>query len=71
MTTNYEEYSIIRAKRDLGKVSKGTQGTILIVFNNKVNHYEVEFMDSDGNSIEVLTVSQEDIELVSSSGDKK
>ena len=57
----FKEYDLILAKTDLEKVSKGTKGTILIVYDDK-KHFEVEFVDTAGNTLNILTVSESQIE---------
>ncbi len=61
----YQEYDVIRT---VGKLSldipKGTIGTILIVYDTLPKRYEVEFVDSNLEHIQVLTVNERDIELV-------
>jgi hypothetical protein len=41
----------------------GAIGTILIVYDAKPNAYEVEFCGADGESIAVLTLHEEELEL--------
>lgn len=54
------EYDVIVSKRLLSfNVPRGTMGTILIVYNSKC--FEVEFVDSEGATLDVLTVNIEDI----------
>jgi hypothetical protein len=58
----YKEYDVVIARNPLPNVPKGTMGAVLIVYENST-HYEVEFLDSVGNSLNVLTVSEDDLEL--------
>jgi len=59
-----KEYDIVLAKRDLSsKVLKGTGGTILLVLHSNPNVYEVEFLDSNYEHIELLTVYEDDIQF--------
>lgn len=58
----FKEYDVVIAKLDFENVLKGTKGTILILLDDK--NYIVEFMDTEGNSLNVLTVNEKDIELV-------
>jgi len=59
----YNEYDVVKAKRRLSeKVFKGCKGAILMVFESSPTAYEVEFVDNKGNSLEVMTVSEKDIE---------
>jgi hypothetical protein len=54
-------------------VEAGTTGTILMVYDERVGDkpkpgepldFEVEFTDDDSNTIAIMTVSEEDLELV-------
>lgn len=59
-----KEYTVVKALKQLSdKVEKGNIGTILIVYNNPSNAYEVEFVDNEGNHLETLTVNESDIEI--------
>ena len=58
----FQEFDSIVSKRDLENVPKGTKGVILLVFES-LQDYEVEFLDEDGTTINVLTVNENDIEL--------
>ena len=60
-----KEYDVIQAKRDLSQVVKqGTKGAIMLIVHNEPNKYEVEFVDSNGDTLELLTVDEIDLELV-------
>ncbi|MDF2513940.1 MAG: hypothetical protein K0S04_3806 [Herbinix sp.] len=60
----FKEYDVVFAVRDLTKiVLKGLKGVILMVYDSTSPYYEVEFIDEDGNTIEILTVSERDIEI--------
>lgn len=59
----FTEYEIVKAKRNLrGEVSKGTRGTIVMVYDSSVRDYEVEFFDEQGNHLALLTVNELDLE---------
>jgi len=56
------EYDVVKAKRNLSNnVSKGCIGTIVMIYENPRLAYEVEFFDSNNESIDILTVETEDI----------
>ena len=56
----YKELQVVKAKRAFSeKVPKGCLGTIVYVHSAKV--YEVEFVDNEGDTLEVLTVEEKDI----------
>ncbi|MDR7345462.1 hypothetical protein J2X14_003909 [Pantoea alhagi] len=59
------EYDVVKAKRELSdKVLQGTRGAIVLVYEDPVLGYEVEFVDNKGDSLSVLTVCPNDIELL-------
>jgi hypothetical protein len=65
MKTKFFEYDIVKSIHPLEKsVPSGTTGAILMVFASEHPQYEVEFVDSEGESLAVLTVKEEDLELV-------
>jgi hypothetical protein len=65
MNTKFFEYDTVRSTRSLGDgVPSGAAGAILMVFTSKNSEYLVEFVDSEGESLAVLTVKEEDLELV-------
>ncbi len=56
-----QEYTVIRSLEDINEVvKKGAIGTILMVFKDDVNHYEVEFMNNE-KSLGIYTVSENQI----------
>ncbi|HMP30116.1 MAG TPA: DUF4926 domain-containing protein [Saprospiraceae bacterium] len=58
----FTEYDVVRSLINLPKVPVGSVGTILIVHESNMD-YLVEFVDIEtGESLNVLTVSQKDIE---------
>lgn len=59
----FNEYDVVYAKVDLSpKIPKGSRGTVLMIFNATPNDYEVEFVDEDGETLEVITVSEINLE---------
>jgi hypothetical protein len=65
MNAKFFEYDVVRLIRSLGEnAPSGTFGTVLIVFTSTNPQYEVEFVNSAGESLSVLTVNEEDLELV-------
>ncbi len=60
----FQDYEVIKATKDLSsKVLKGTKGTILLTYDtNMLPQYEVEFVNENGDTLDILTVSEEDIE---------
>jgi hypothetical protein len=65
MNTKFLEYDVVRSTRPLGEgVPVGTSGAVLMVFASAHPQYEVEFVDSAGESLAVLTVKVENLELM-------
>src|ERR1700712_4207519 len=62
----FNEYDVIIAKSNLENTLKGSKGTVLIVYDDK-KHYEIEFVDAEGNTLSVLTVSEAGIEKCNNS----
>jgi hypothetical protein len=61
-----KEYDIVESLYDLSdKVLKGYRGTVLIVYSDFPNAYEVEFVSDTSVTIDVLTVKADDIKLMS------
>lgn len=61
----FKEYDVILSKCDLSTAVKcGTKGAIMLVLHKDPNTYEVEFIDEYGDTLELLTVDEDDIELV-------
>lgn len=59
-----DELDIVTAKRDLSKlVLRGCVGTIVMVYDKPRLAYEVEFFDKEGQTIELITVEKEDVQL--------
>lgn len=59
-----QEYDVVLANRDLSEsVKQGTKGVIMLVVHKQPNKYEVEFVDEGGDTLELLTVDELDINL--------
>ena len=57
-----KELDVMTACKDLSKkVKKGCIGTIVYVYENPKLAYEVEFFDDEYNTIELITVTKDDI----------
>ncbi|MCL2083435.1 MAG: DUF4926 domain-containing protein [Oscillospiraceae bacterium] len=62
----FEEYASVQATKDLSdNVIAGCIGVIVFIYNDPRLAYEVEFFDDKNNTIDVLTVEPDDIELKS------
>ena len=58
-----KDHDVIKINCDLSdKVLKGAEGTIVMVFNQPYLAYEVEFIDVEGYTLDILTVTPEQIE---------
>lgn len=63
----FKEYDLVTAKNNLSdRVLQGSRGTIVLVYQEPVLGYEVEFIDNEGETLNVLTVFPDDIELLTS-----
>ena len=59
------EYDIVIALKPLGdKIKKGDEGTVLMVYPSKPVEYEVEFLDNEGETLDILTVKAKDIKKI-------
>jgi hypothetical protein len=59
----FTEYEVVKAKSNLSEeVSKGTRGTIVMVYDSSTHDYEVEFFDEHGEHLALLTVNELDLE---------
>lgn len=61
----YEEFQIVKSTKKLShKVLEGCIGTIVYVHSGYPQAYEVEFCDLENETIDVLTVTEDDITSV-------
>lgn len=61
----FKEYDVVRAKHDLNSIiCRGTKGAVMLILHENPNKYEVEFVDENGETLELLSVGDEDLELV-------
>lgn len=61
----YEELQVVRATKKLSdNVEIGCIGTVLYVYSGESRGYEVEFVNDDYETLDVLTVGEKDIEIV-------
>jgi hypothetical protein len=70
-----EEYDVVRLLRDLPEhnLSAGSTGAVVMDYTKHSNlnlpaAYEVEFVDSEGVTQALVTVAEEDLEVVSRPG---
>ena len=56
------ELDIVKLTCDFRGLSAGTRGAIVLEYDGTA--FEVEFIDSNGNTIDVLTTPAEKIELI-------
>ena len=62
-----KELDVVKLTQEFEGVPSGTEGTIVLEYDGR--YYEVEFFDSNGDTIDVLTTPANILELVSSSPD--
>ncbi len=59
------EYDVVIANKDLSQsVVKGTKGAIMLIVHKEPYKYEVEFVDKYGDTLELLTVDELDLDLI-------
>jgi hypothetical protein len=63
----FQEYQKVKLRKDIPGVnlSTGAKGVVLIVHEvpDLPRAYEVEFLDQDGGTLALLTLTDEDIEI--------
>lgn len=65
MKQSPKELDIVKSVRDLSEtIPKGTKGAIVAVYGSDKPAFEVEFVDEEGETIDILTVMKEDLELI-------
>lgn len=57
-----KELDVVELIKDFKNIPAGTEGTIVCEYDGKA--FEVEFFDNDGNTLDVITVPIELLELV-------
>ena len=57
-----KELDVVKLVKDFNGLSTGTEGTIVLEYDG--TYFEVEFLDSDGDIIDVFTTTADAIELV-------
>lgn len=65
MKSKFSEYDVVKLIRSCDeKVPIGTIGAVLMVFPSFTTQYEVEFFDDEEESLAVLTVNEDDLQLI-------
>lgn len=59
-----KELDVVRLKDNYKEISKGTEGTIVLLYDEK--NCEVEFFDKDGDTIDVVMIPLKKLELINS-----
>lgn len=57
-----KELDVVRLTEDFQGLPVGTKGAIVLEYDG--THFEVEFFDDDGDTIDVFTTPAEKLELV-------
>ncbi len=59
----FQEYDVVRLREtsDTVTLPAGTKGTVLMIYPDTKNAYEVEFVDDAGNSLGTFSVSETDL----------
>ena len=50
-----KELDVVRLTEDFAGISAGTKGTIVLEYDG--THFEVEFVDASGDTIDVITTT--------------
>lgn len=58
-----KELDVVRLKTDFRNISAGVEGTIVLEYDSTA--FEVEFVEAEGDTINVLTTPSEILEVVS------
>lgn len=56
-----KELDVVKLNKDFGSIKKDTEGTIVNKYDDK--NFEVEFFDKKGNTIDVVTISIDYLDL--------
>ena len=59
-----KELDVVKLIEDFAGISAGTNGTIVLEYDG--THFEVEFVDASGDTIDVVTTPSELLALVES-----
>ncbi len=64
----FEDYEVVKLKADLPAegLKAGARGTVLMVYPEPPQEYEVEFLDGDGQTLAVLTLPEDRLAKVPS-----
>jgi hypothetical protein len=57
-----KELDVIKLIEDFSGISAGTKGTIVLEYDG--THFEVEFVDENGDTIDVVTTPSRLLELI-------
>lgn len=57
-----KELDVVKLTKSFAGISAGTKGTIVLEYDG--THFEVEFVDEAGDTIDVITTPTELLELV-------
>ena len=62
----FAEYAVVKLKRDLPayNLKAGTLGATVMVHHDSPPAYEVELVDAEGDTLEVLTLTDDDLVAV-------
>ena len=56
-----KELDVVRLKENFNGIPAGTEGTIVLEYDG--THFEVEFFNNNGDTIDVLTTPTEMVEI--------
>lgn len=58
----FKEHEMVKLKRNIDSMPAGSIGTIVFVHHDPRVAYIIEFLDTDGNTLDLLTVEEADVE---------
>jgi hypothetical protein len=60
----FDEFEVVSLKRPIRSLDAGAIGAIVMVYDSVPPAYEVEFADSNGVTLELLTLHDDDLSRV-------
>jgi hypothetical protein len=64
----FNEYDVVRLRRQIPEcgLAEGQIGTVVLVYGDPPEAYEVEFTDGDAHTVALLTLDEQDLEKAAS-----
>jgi Domain of unknown function (DUF4926) len=64
----FSEYDVVKLKQPKAGLPAGAIGAIVMVYDSLPRGYDVEFTNAEGVTLALLTLGDDDLEAVQSSG---